>query len=389
MNVNYDTTPDQFQLDNTVLPFNFIRLAKSGTSTVVKIDTNTGVVLGEYRSAPDGYSGNPSRTTVDADGSVWVANRSNIGAGGYGTVVHIGLEENNQCEDRNLNGVIETSTGLGDVKVWQDNNPAGSGGVAFAHDECIVHYTVVNSQGTRHVSVDANNDVWVSGTIGKRKFDLVKGGKYDVPASRRIVRSETAVRYGGYGGLIDPSGVVCSARLLLRWDTANALTGPNGDPDPGGLSIGPPAAGTNWTGQSGDSYGLCIDSMGNVWNTQLLGNRIHKFAPDGSHLGAFQHGNYYGQGCVVDGTTDHVWIAHSIAGPQNTVGHIDNDGTLIVNVVVGSGPTGVAVDGNGKIWSSNYNSHSTSRIDPDLGSAGTVDLTVDLGVGALPCKFFV
>lgn len=236
---------------------------------MVKIDTNTGDVLGEYKSAPNGKYGNPSRTTVDADGSVWLGNRANIGPGGYGTVVHIGLEENNQCHDRNDNGMIDTSNGLGDVRDWPGSD------AATAADECIVHYTEVNSRGTRHVSVDANNDVWVSGTATK-DFALIQGGKYDVPGSGTIKRTESAVGYGGYGGLIDPNGVIWSARNLLRWDTANPLSGANGDPV--GPSIGPHSE--NWAGQSFfDSYGLCIDSSGNVWNTQLNGNTINKFAP--------------------------------------------------------------------------------------------------------------
>ena len=124
------------------------------------------------------------------------------------------------------------------------------------------------------------------------KFDLVMGGKYDVPGSGTIIRTEHAIGglgFGGYGGLIDPNGVIWSARGLLRWDTALTLTGVNGDP--AGTSIGPPATSTNWAGQfSPDSYGLCIDSQGNVWNTQLNGNLINKYAPDGTFLGGFPHG---------------------------------------------------------------------------------------------------
>ena len=106
--------------------------------------------------------GNPSRTTVDKDGSVWLSNRNDIGPNGRGTIVHIGLNENNQCEERNGIPGIQTSTGLGDIKPWTDES--GNRSVATADDECIVHYTEVNSYGTRHVSIDKNNDVWVSGS---------------------------------------------------------------------------------------------------------------------------------------------------------------------------------------------------------------------------------
>lgn len=351
VNVNHTATADQLQLDSVATPFDFIWIAVSTEGTVVKINTTTGDVLGEYRTTPSSQVlGNPSRTTVDNDGSVWVANRNNV-SNGFGTVLHIGLEENGQCEDRNGNGVIDTSTGLGNVLAWADDS--GARGVATAADECIVHYTEVHSRGTRHVSVDGDNNVWVGG-VTLRNFDLVKGGRYDVPGSGTILRSETSVGYGGYGGLIDGNGVIWSARPLLRWDTALPLTGPNGG---------------NWDGYGHDSYGLCIDSSGNVWNTSLFGNQIRKFAPNGGLLGTFGHGSDSAQGCVVDGD-DHVWVAHSLIGPSTTVGHILNDGTFIGNVTVGSGPTGVAVDAAGKIWATNYYSGTASRIDPSLGSIG-------------------
>lgn len=351
------SVPDQLQLDDEVRAFDFLWVAVSTKGTIVKIDTRTGEVLGEYRTAPQGQPTDPSRTTVDKNGSVWATNRAG------NSVVHVGLVENGQCVDRNGNGVIDTSTGLGDVRAWDNAGGANTnGGVSTALDECLLHYVRVSSSGTRHVSVTADNDVWVSGT-GGRHFDLIDG------ASGEIVRREQSVGYGGYGGLIDPSGVIWSSRPLLRWDTANPLTGPNGG---------------NWRGYSHDSYGLCIDPEGNVWNTEY-GSRIHKFAPDGTLIGTYNHGGSLAQGCVAD-RDGHIWVAHSLSG--NTVGHLRNDGTHLGNVTVGSGPTGVAVDGAGKIWATNYSSRTVSRIDPDAGPIGTdgqtrvgaVDFTsVDLG----------
>ena len=172
------------------------------------MDTVTGAILGQYRSAPGSRSGSPSRTTVDKDGSVWLSNRANNGPHGNGTVVHIGLLENNQCEDRDNDGIIQTSTGLGVIKAWTD--ATGSRNVGTAQDECIVHYTEVHSRGTRHVSIDAENNVWVSGDE-IRKFDKIKGGKYSVSGSGTIGRSEPSVDFGGYGGLMDKKGFIWSA----------------------------------------------------------------------------------------------------------------------------------------------------------------------------------
>lgn len=340
--------PDQLQLDDTTTPFDFMWVAISTKGTIAKIDTQTGKVLGEYRSAPAGQPTNPSRTTVDKSGNVWAGNRDGA------SVVHIGLVENHQCVDRNGNGQIDTSTGLGDVLDW--TNAAGAdtnGGTSTAVDECIIHYTKVNSSGTRHVSVTADNDVWVSG-LGGRRFDLIDGD------TGTIARSEGTVGYGGYGGLIDGKGVIWSARSLLRWDTALPLNTANSQR------------------YDHDSYGLCIDSKGNVWNTALGGDQIRKFGPDGTLLATYSHGSQNAQGCVID-RNDHVWVAHSLLGSNNSVGHLRPDGSFVGNVTVGNGPTGVAVDARGKIWATNYYSQTVSRIDPTAGPMGP-DGTTPIGV---------
>ena len=341
------SVPHQLQLDDTARTLNFIWVAVSSKGTVVKINTETGAVLGEYLTSPAGQPKNPSRTTVDQNGNVWATNRDG------NSLVHIGLVENGQCVDRNNNGVIETSSGYGDIKPWPNTNGANTGGgVTLAQDECILHYTKVNASGTRHVSVTKDNDIWVSGwgSTNQGRFDLIDG------KTGLIKRSEPAVGYGGYGGLIDKSGVIWSARGLLRWDTSKPLTGPNGG---------------NWRGYNHNSYGLCIDSKGNVWNTALEGNQIYKFAPDGTHIGTFNHGAYRAQGCVVD-KNDHVWIAQSLF--DSTVAHLKNDGTYVGRIHVGS-PTGVAVDAKGKIWATNHNEGTVSRIDPNLGPIGADGVT--------------
>lgn len=303
---------------------------------------------------------------------VRVANR----APDPGTIVHIGLEENNQCQDRNGVPGIQTSHDTTPLGWTTTGGGGGDPGVGDAEDECIVHYTEVNSCGTRHLSIDADNNVWVSGTGCDRPWDLVKGGRYDTPGSGTIIRSRPGFNYhGGYGGLTDPNGIIWSARPLLRW---------NPDPAPNGQLL-------NTYGH--DSYGLCIDSEGNVWNTALNGNQIRKFNSSGALLGTYPHGDHYAQGCVVD-ENDDVWVAHSLLGGRNSVGHLKNDGTYVGTVTVGSGPTGVSVDRNGKIWSANYYSGTLSRIDPDGGAiggggftVGAVDLTVELPVGSRPYNY--
>lgn len=343
-NVIHDVA-NQLQLDHTAREFDFLWVAVSSKGTIVKINTTTGQVIGEYSTSPLGQPKDPSRTTVDLNGNVWATNRAG------NSVVHIGLVENGQCVDRNGNGIIETSTGFNDIKAWTNAGGANTnGGVSTAADECIIHYTKVNSFGTRHVSVNKDNDIWVSGTSGRR-FDLLDG------VTGQIKRAEPTVGFGGYGGLIDRNGVIWSSNPMLRWDTSKPLTGANG---------------TNWTGFNHPSYGLCIDSSGNVWNTSFGNNQIRKFAPDGTLLGTFAQGDAFAQGCVVD-KNDHVWVAHSLN--RSTVGHLKNDGSYVGTIAVQSGPTGVAVDGSGKIWATNHNSRTVSRINPALGPLGPDGVT--------------
>lgn len=398
VNVNHDITPDQIQLNRVTTPFPFINVAASGRGTVVRIDVNTGQILGEYYTAPSGMGRDPSRTTVDLNGNVWVANRAEASyspAGSNtpkGSVTRVGLViggtrvdkdgtpnptgqylkppfQYNTCIDRDGDGLIKTSRSLGNILPW--TNTGGSdthGGVSTAEDECIINYTRVISTGTRTVAVDANNDVWVGGeNTAHEKISGITG--------QPVPGTQFNLGCGGYGGFVDKNGVLWSARYgngLLRFDT-KMMTG-------------------QCLGNSMGDYGLGVDpATGNIWHTFLYGNLVAKIAPDGSLIGRYSHGNYYAQGVAVDGSGN-VWVAQV----YTTVGHLRTDGTFvgIISLPGGNGSTGVAVDANGKIWVTNRYSDNVMRIDPNAGpvggggyKVGAVDLTIALGSGAYPYNY--
>jgi len=367
------SVPGQLQLDDTTKPFPFLWVAASARGTIVKIDTETGDVMGEYYSSPDGRARDPSRTTVDKNGNVWAGNRAES-EGGKGSVVHIGIEENGQCVDRNGNGLIDTSTGLGDIKAWPNTGGVDNdGGVETAEDECLIHYVRVTGTATRHVSIDANNDLWVGG-LGDQDYEKVDGDT-GVP----VPGTQFNLGCGGYGGLIDANGILWSARNpILRYNT-NTLTGQC-------LNVVPGA------------YGMGIDrNTGHIWVSELGGsNSVHELDPaDGSVLHTYPQG-FGAQGLAVD-SDSHVWVAE-IFGDQ--VLHLAPDpGTPGQHVEVGkvsgfNGTTGVAVDANGKIWATEINGNSASRIDPNAGpvggggyTIGEIDLTASLGDGAGPYNY--
>jgi uncharacterized repeat protein (TIGR01451 family) len=369
VNTNHNApNSNQLQLNEQTETFPFIWVALSARGTIAKIDTSTGDILGEYSTTSDGDgSHNTSRTTVGLDGSVWAGNRNQSSA------IHVGLLEANQCVDRNANGTIETSSGYGDVLPW----PGGSGGnsspVSSAGDECILHYVDTAGGDARHVSVDPDGDIWIAST-GTRIFHEID------PVTGAVIRTAGPFSCGGYGGLVDGAGVIWSATAsgagVLRYDPDAAASATN----PRCVPIA--------------NYGMAVDANGYVWVSTLGNGTVSKVAPDGSTWQTFGQGSTYAQGLAVDFNGD-VWISSSLIS-GTTVSHLKNDGTFVGNVTISpaNGPTGIAVDAAGKIWSANINSSDATRIDPAGGALGAdgvtkigaVDLTVPLP-GASPYNY--
>jgi streptogramin lyase len=398
VSVNHDAPKNnQLQLNQPTEPFPFVNVAASGRGTMVRINAETSEIVGEYRTAPEGRGLDPSRTTVDLFGNVWTGNRGESGlidGVPHGSVVKIGLAIGgvrvnadgtpnplgdylappfgyNTCVDRDGDGLLKTSRGLGDIRPWPDVTD-GVGGVDSivedAEDECILIYQrLPQVLEIRHVSVDANNDVWVGDAFSRLApgFHKLDGNTGTILASPE----RETIRCGGYGGLVDGNGILWSASRgpLLRYDPATDT----------GTCIG-----------VSDSYGMGIDANGFIWISQWP-NLIVKVSPAGVVETGFPKptGGFGGEarGVAVTPADNHVWVANS---QSNTVSRLNNDGNLLKVIAVGGFPTGVAVDAGGKVWVTN-GSDSVMRIDPDGGAdgLGAVELIVDLGPGAWPYNY--
>jgi hypothetical protein len=369
---------DQLQVVQKTGPFSYLWIAASNRGTLVKIDTRTGEILGEYSSNPDTGSStapNPSRTTVALDGSVWAGNR------GDGSVIHIGLVEEGQCIDRNGNGVIETSTGYNKVLAWPNpGNVNSGGGVSQAFDECILHYVKVKPSVPRSVSVDRDGNIWVSGHGGTndRVFQLIDG------KSGAILRTAGPFACGGYGGVVDKNGIVWSVywnSKILRWDP----------------SVNPPTAQSlRCIGPSDlNGYGISLGRSGDIYVTDISGEDVvWKISPDGNTFRKIPRFSPDVQGVAVD-DNEQAWTASSRWSSGKTIDHLDGNTLIRVGQLasIPTGTTGVAVDAAGKIWAAADQGSSVIRIDPKKGAIGAggirigaVDLTVSLPASTNPTR---
>ncbi|MDW3225748.1 MAG: hypothetical protein R8G34_23140 [Paracoccaceae bacterium] len=372
---------NQVQLNpNIVTQFDFIWVAASGRDAAVLIDTDhvdadgvsslsdaaagIGAVVGEYRTAPIGQPGNPSRTTVDINGDVWVGNRDASTGGGSAAKI------------TSTPGAGATSSGVWngstfDALAWTNAGGADTnGGTSTAQDVAIKQFIRTDSTNNRTVAIDANNDVWIGG-LGNRNH-----AKYDGDTGVQVGTTST-VREGGYGGVIDGNGILWSsdwsASTIARYDTTAA--------DPGSSYIGSVPTG-------GPSYGLAVDNNGNIWNSHYNSGTISKLSAAGTVISTYSLGqgtNTASRGVAVT-ADNNIWVANS---NNNNVTRLDNNGTVLQQIAVGGYPTGVSVDSNGKVWVTNLASNDVMRIDPDAGGVGVaaVDLTVELGAGASPYNY--
>lgn len=386
-----NTGDGHVRLNDAILtPFNHIWVALSGRGTVARIDTNVNpttigngdttlttaeasgtAVLGEYYSAPNGMSRNPSRTTVDANGDVWVGNRDES-SGGLGSVVKISASPTNPTGGPVVtsNGIFNSGANGGaggtyNALPWTNAGGADSnGGVSTSTDDAQMLYVRTTGTNVRAVAVDANNNVWVGG------YTNAQHQLYDGTTGVAIGGAGNSFNngQGGYGAVVDGNGIVWSSSIntnsVVKHDPATNTTT--------SINLGR------------TSYGLGIDNNGKLWVSNWTNNTVQRIDPATNTIeGTF--GAYSGMRGVAVTPDNDIWVAASYS---NGVMRMNNDGTIQTFIPTGDHPTGVAVDSNGKVWVTNYNASTVTRVDPALnGGNGAVDLTIDLGPSANPYNY--
>lgn len=298
-------------IDQTKIALNlkFIWIANSPQNTVSKLDCKSGKEVGRYA-----VCSNPSRTSVDLNGNVWV------GCRGDGGVAKI-MAEQKDCTDKNGNGKIDTSS---------DSNTVGN-------DECIKFITYPDGATiARAAGVDKDNFVWIGFWNSKRlrRLDPQNGNSVD----------SVDMGCNPYGLVIDQKGII--------WVQGTGCGLVRVDPQTKQINKYPYPAG---------AYGINVDKFGNIWVAS--GSNASRFSPitgQWTVVGGIANG---GRG-VATSNDGFIYTAGDGAGAVTIIDGNQNPPQKIGVLTGAKYPVGVALDYDGFVWAVNQGGSSATKFDP-------------------------
>jgi len=326
--------------------WSYIYVSNSNIARLSKINTRTLVEEGRYMTRPDG-SGNPSRTSVSIDGkAVVVANR-------MGGVTKFWARPE-LCEDKNGNGVVDTSTGPADIKAWAD-------------EECIAWHTPFPEATTQRpvawTSGTWNEDgceyldqkVWTASGNGTPGASWPCDGTdgiyvYRLDGETGMVEDTVHMPDVSCGGTFGPYGAAVDYENDLWMYVWSAFTIVHVDFET-----------LEYDTIQGGSYGITVDNAGRVWvdSGQRYDPMTGQWAYKMPNTGLPGSG---GSGVAVD-LMGRVWTATT-----GGVGWIDVE-TMAVGDTVPLPEAGLyrgmAVDVDGYIWAVMLGGTTAHKIDPE------------------------
>lgn len=336
--------------------FSYIWIGNSPQGTVSKIDTETGVELGRYRSSTGVNS--PSRTSVNQYGDVAVGNR-----GDAGSIVKIAAEEERCVESNGIPG-IQTSTGPADL-------------LDYGQDECVLWSTPIPSagydRGPRAVAWEGgeidpvtctntvpNPRLWVSwrGDGNNIEFRRLDG---DTGA---ILDSVMTVGGGGrtYGGAVNAEGDFWVATRGAQDNLIHV----------DGVTL----AVTVYNVPAGDNYGMTVDKNGDPWVVTYNDGTNYVYRLDmatGTFVTAATSNARY-RGIQID-REGRAWIA---GNSPCRLSLVDAENDMLVDDAIplpGCGtPVGTSIDRDGFVWVVDQGTSTAYKVDPD-----THDVVLSVG----------
>ena len=392
---------DRLLLADEGTPLPFVYVPTTGGS-ILRLDAATGDVLGEYSSAPDTMNQEPFRCAVDLLGNLWAANwyEKTDDCGGVtvgATLVRVGVvvggtrtdatgapDPNgeylkppflyNTCIDRDGDGLIRTSRGLGDRLPWSNAGQADTcGGVSTCEDEAILNFVRVELEEIPEMlAVDGNNDLWVGGSLidFTGRFDTVLqkvSGVLGIPIPGQRFEADC----GGADAIVSGTGELIST----SGDNFGALAFGGSDEDP--MCI-----------DRARSRTVAIDpTTGYTWQANPDDFGLEGFDETGHSIGSIEL-NGQPRDFTIDANGD-FWVSSSQKGFPNFQRWIpdpNNPGEYLLHWQFEYRSTVLSIDDVGKIWIGNEFIEEIIRIDPNAGPTpiaglpprGEIDLTIPL-----------
>ncbi len=365
---------DQIQGGLTVDPrpdTPFLWIVNTADSSISKWDSRSVTEVGRYYvGLPGGHCPGaccwnggcnmPSRTVVDANGDVYVANG---GFGYQGTVAKIAARFDD-CVDRNGNGRIDTSF---------SNRPLGWG-----EDECILWNREVGPWNAvlRAVVVDLGDERYPGGYVWVGSYNRREFYKLNPETGAEILR--VGVPMNPYGGIVVP-------------DRGAGLRGAEGRSVSGRLWIGNLGnGGTAWidteTATVGpfirfpagnQSYGIAADQKGRIWFAGWCSQRALGHDPRTGQWTQVDtnFGHCSGRGITVD-FDGRVWMGYGGDG-QSYLASWHSDGFVpggwIARNAINTIPlpaghrgfAGIGISRNNYVWITHHSSSHLVRLDPE------------------------
>ncbi len=316
---------------NGAVELSYIWIANSyqqPEGTISKIDTVTMIEEGRYQAKPD--NGDPSRTSVNLDGDVAVANRNG------GIAKFYARQED--CNESNGQPGIQTSSGSADVLPWGE-------------EECLAWYLPLVCSSNRPAAWTRGEFSEGSCTYENEKLWTACDG--DVLLingdTGEIEETIPVPEYGGglvYGGAADANGNFWGLDLYggnspynifrIDFETLEGLAwdlGPNG------------------------GYGITVDKEGRPWSCG--GGGAARFNLDDASWTSVG-GSGIG-GCMTDGDST-LW--HS--NPSGLLLGYDIESLELVNQIqLPEYVHGISIDFQGNVWGVGFTTNNAHRADPE------------------------
>lgn len=269
-----------------------------GGGTVTRIDTERDQVIATFSS----YGRDPSRTAVDQEGNVWVANRAFATNNGdtlhQGSIVQILRDCPCTGDCRDLSAEMRAQCIRGPIPIgapndWVRGLAIDANGFVWAGtfnnprlfkvdpDRLEVVETFTSPVAVYGIAPDADGLLWLASISASNAFGCFDSERLApcTPLGRIDLSNSDVVRHNGASNRLEPYGIVVDfdgniwagnwqGRALVRLDRESIFT-PGGRPR---IDIyNRPQDGLD------QARGVAVDPDNNIWMAWTTGNRVSKF----------------------------------------------------------------------------------------------------------------